>query len=321
MQPAESSGSAVDRISPRIDYLRSIDTSVIEKFSQPRSIWGKLLTWVAGPAPVPQFLRPYAIAEDSRGRLIITDPGFPAVHIIDMEAQRHQLLRGGRKEPFLSPMGVAVDAEDKIYVADSERARIYVFNSGGKFLRFLDPGGDHSTLQRPTGVAVDAQHQLLYLTDTLRHQLLVLTLEGTLVQQIGERGTGPGEFNFPVSVALSGDQVYVLDAMNFRVQVLTREGDFLHAFGELGNREGTLYRPKDIALDGDGHIYVVDGFLETVQIFNSQGALLYYFGSRGRASGRFMLPSGISINSRSQIYVVDSYNHRVQVFRYRRGGS
>jgi DNA-binding beta-propeller fold protein YncE len=274
---------------------------------------------VAGPAPVPQFLRPYAIAEDGRGRLIITDPGLHAVHIIDMEAQRHQLLRGVRREPFLSPMGVAVDADDKIYVTDSERARIYVFNQAGKFLRFLGPGRADTVLQRPTGVAVDPSRKLVYLTDTLRHQVLVLTLDGTLVRQIGERGTGPAEFNFPVSVALSGDEVYVLDAMNFRVQVLSPEGDFLRAFGELGNRSGTLYRPKDIALDGDGNVYVVDGLFETVQVFNPQGLLLYYFGSSGRGDGRFLLPSGIFINLRDRIYVVDSYNHRVQVFRYRRG--
>ena len=300
-----------------IDFLRTIDSGDVRKFSKPRSIWKKMLAWVAGPPAVPQLGRPYGLTEDSRGRLIVADPGIRAVHILDFERRRHQMLRGARREPFLSPLAVAVDAKDNIYVADSGRSQVYVFNRKGKFLRTLADKRSGVVLQRPTGLAIDPQRERIYLTDALRHQVLLLNLDGTLIKAIGRRGSEPGEFNFPTSLTLAGDELYVVDAMNFRIQVLTGEGDFLRSFGQLGYQSGTLSRPKGIALDSDGNVYVVDALFETVQVFDSEGRLLYYFDSTGSEEENFVLPSGIYIGPRDRIYVADSYNQRLQVFRYR----
>ena len=303
-----------------IAYLRTVDTTTVEKFSKPRSFWGKLLEWVAGPAELPRLLRPYGVAEDTLGRLIVTDPSFGAVHVFDFERQRHVLLRRAKRETLLSPIGVVVDRDDNIYVADSERARIYAFSPRGKFLRALSPRWAGAGLQRPTGLAIDPARGWLYIADTLRHQVLVVTLQGDVVRAFGARGDGPGEFNYPTSLALSGTELYVVDTMNFRIQVLTPEGKFLRSFGEQGERTGTLFRPKGIALDSDGHVYVVDALFEVVQVFDPHGELLYYFGSAGNPHAPFALPAGIYISPRDQIFVADSYNHSVQIFRYRRAG-
>lgn len=301
-----------------IDYLRTIDLTVIERMEKPRSFWGKLLEWVAGPAELSRMLRPYGMAEDSSGRLIVADPGLGTVHIFDFERRRHQVLRGRKRERFHSPIGVAIDADDNIYVTDSERAAIYVFNRKGKFLRALGRGRQSGVLQRPTGLALDPVRRVIYLTDTRRHQVLVLNLKGELLRVIGGRGSGPGQFNYPTALTLANEKLYVVDAMNFRIQMLTREGEFLRSFGQLGNRSGTLNRPKGIAVDSDGNLYVVDALFETVQIFDTEGRLLYFFGSTGDGPEEFQLPSAIHIAPRDRIYVADSLNRRVQVFRYRR---
>lgn len=301
-----------------IEYVRSIES--VREYTKPKSLLGKLVEWVAGPAEGPRLLRPYGLTEDSAGRLIVADPGQRVVHIFDFERHRYDYLNGTRREPFGSPIGVAVDAADNIYVSDSVRARIYVFDKKGKFLRALGDPRRGLTFLRPTGLAIDPSRRLLYLTDTLRHQVLVLDLAGALLNTIGRRGTGPGEFNYPTALALAGGTLYVVDAMNFRIQALTPEGRFLHSFGRLGNRTGTLNRPKGIAADSDGNLYVVDALFETVQVFDPEGQLLYYFGSTGRAPGQFALPAGIYIDPRNRIFVADSYNRRVQVFRYRQVG-
>jgi len=301
-----------------IDYVRSINS--VREFAKPKSFWGKLTEWVAGPAENPQLLRPYGLTQDSQGRLLVADTGQCVVHIFDPERREYFYLRGGPREPFRSPIGVAVDAGDNIYVSDSVRARIYVFDRKGKFLRVLgDPRGG-VLFQRPTGLAVDSARRLLYVADTLRHQVLVISFEGALHNTIGRRGTGPAEFNYPTALALAGGALYVVDAMNFRIQVLTPEGRFVRSLGRLGNRTGTLNRPKGIAVDSDGNLYVVDALFETVQVFDPQGRLLYYFGATGTAPGQFVLPTGIYINPRNQIFVADTYNRRVQEFRYRRMG-
>ena len=295
----------------RVDYVRTIPS--VREFTKPKKFFAKLINWVAGPPEdKPEIIRPYSTTHDSTGRLLIADPGQRGIHIFDFEKQKYQFIKGSRGRDFISPMDVACDDKDNIYVTDSVRALIYVFDVRGKFQRTIGSG-----LQRPTGMFLDAGARRIYLTDTLRHQVLVFGLDGALLRTIGKRGTEPGEFNFPTAVTLSAGKLYVVDAMNFRIQALTTDGKFVSAFGQLGIRSGTLNRPKGIAADSNGNIYVVDALFETVQVFDPSGRLLYYFGSGGRQAGQFNLPSGISIDARNTIYVADSLNHRVQVFLYR----
>ncbi len=295
-----------------VDYVRTV--SSVREYTRPRSLLGKLGEIIAGPPEnQPHLVRPYGVANDSLGRLIIADPGDRGIHIIDFEKHRYAHIAGARRDRFQSPVGVATDAEDNIYVSDSETAKIYVFTKMGKVLRNI--GGE---FKRPTGLAIDSVRRLLYVADTLRHEVLVLSLDGSVRQIIGHRGTGPGEFNFPTALTLAAGVLYVVDAMNFRIQELTPEGRFLRAFGKLGNQTGFQNRPKGIAVDSDGHVYVVDAMFETVQVFDAGGQLLYYFGQTGSGPSEFLLPAGIYIDPRNHIYVADSYNQRIQVFRYRR---
>jgi len=304
---------------PRVEYLRTVPS--VREFTKPRGFFSKMLTWLAGPdEDKPELVRPYATAQDSTGRLLIADPGQHGVHIYDFEKQKYQFLKGPRGKTLESPIDVACDTNDDIYVSDSVLKQIYVFDKRGRFLRAIGGAGPVSGLERPTGMALDRAARRIYVTDTLRHQVLVFAMEGSLIRAIGKRGPGPGEFNFPTAVTLSAGKVYVVDAMNFRIQAFTPDGQFVNAFGQLGTQTGTLNRPKGIAADTDGNLYIVDALFETVQVFDSSGRLLYYFGSTGTAPGHFQLPAGISIDNRNIIYVADSQNRRVQVFRYRRAG-
>lgn len=300
-----------------VDYVRTIPS--VREFTKPRSFLTKLVNLVAGPPEDrPEVLRPYATTHDSIGRLLVADPGQRGVHIYDFEKRKYQFLKGPRGKTLVSPIDVACDSGDNIYVSDSGRAQVYVFNSAGKLLRLIGDSPGAGKLLRPTGMFLDRAASRLYLADTLRHQVVVFGLDGKLMRVIGKRGNGPAEFNFPTSLTLSAGKLYVVDAMNFRIQTLSPEGQFISAFGHLGNTSGSLNRPKGIAVDTDGNLYVVDALFETVQVFDPAGRLLYYFGSGGTKAGQFQLPSGISIDDRNVIYIADSMNRRVQVFRYRR---
>lgn len=300
-----------------VEYLRT--TPSVREFTKPRSFFAKLFNIIAGPPEgKPEIVRPFSTAHDSTGRLLVADPGQQGVHIFDFEKRKYQFLKGPRGRLLVSPIDVACDTDDNIYVSDSVRAQIYVFDTRGRFLRAIGASNPDSSMKRPTGMALDRASRRLYVTDTLRHQVLVFGLDGSLVRAIGRRGSGPGEFNFPTALTLSGGKLYVVDAMNFRIQALTPEGAYVSSFGTLGIQTGTLNRPKGIAADTDGDLYVVDALFETVQVFAPDGRLLYYFGSDGVKPGQFSLPTGISIDDRNIIYVADSLNHRIQVFRYRR---
>ena len=281
--------------------------------------WAKLLDTVIGEPEHPYLVRPYSVAVDSRGRAIVTDPGAMGVHIFDFERHKYTFIERAQSynDPMLAPQCVAVDAQDNIYVTDSESGKIFVFNAEGKFRQALGSlKGGEGYFKRPTGIAVDSAAQRIYVTDTLRDQIFVLDMRGQVVRTLGEHGTGNLQFNLPTELRLESDGLVVVDAMNFRIQFVDYGGTFESSIGEVGDAPNSLFRPKGIALDSEGHLYVVDGFRGIVQVYDREGRLLYYFGGKGTRAGEFQLPAGLVIDKQDRIFVVDSYNRRVQVFHY-----
>jgi DNA-binding beta-propeller fold protein YncE len=245
---------------------------------------------IAGAPDYRYLVRPYSIATDSRGRIIITDPGAAGVHIFDFNQHKYKFLerRDKRRDSMLAPQCVAVDAQDNIYVTDSDAGLIFVFEPSGKYIHAIGSlKGGEGYFKRPTGIAVDSAAQRIYVTDTLRDEL-----------------------------RLDGPNLMVVDAMNFRVQVFDRSGTFQYAIGKIGDNPGAMFRPKAVSVDSENDLYVVDALWGVVQVFNRQGQLLYYFGAKGTHAGEFQLPSGLFIDHDDRVFVVDSFNHRVQVFHY-----
>lgn len=284
-----------------------------------RGFWNRLVDVVAGGPEFHSLVRPYDIAMDSRGRLIVTDPGAFGVHIFDFAQHKYKFLqrKDKDKDPLRAPQCLAVDAEDNIYVTDSESGKIFVFDANGKFQHPLGSlKGGEGFFKRPTGIAVDSTAQRIYVTDTVRNKVFVLDMKGSVLQVIGTKGADAVQFNYPTELLLRGQDLIVVDAMNFRVQVLDRSGGFQYAIGRIGDQVGGMFRPKGIGIDSEGHLYVVDGWSGMVQVFNREGHLLYYFGQSGTGLGRFQLPTGLWIDHDDHIYVVDSYGRRVQVFHY-----
>jgi DNA-binding beta-propeller fold protein YncE len=301
----------------KLSYERSFHS---EREVRPqRGFWRRALDVIAGEPDFHVMVRPYSVATDSRGRIIVTDPGSAGVHVFDFAEQKYKFIWRGdkRKDPMLSPQCVAVDDHDNIYVTDSDSGKIFVFDPNGKYQRAIGSlKGGEGYFKRPTGIAVDSASHHIYVTDTLRNKIFMLDMQGNILQQIGRNGTGDGEFNFPTELRLSGDDLIVVDAMNFRIQVFDRSGAFRFAIGQIGDGTGAMFRPKGVAVDSEGDLYVVDGLWGIVQVFNRQADLLYYFGHRGSALGQFQLPAGLFIDHEDRVFVVDSLNRRVQVFHY-----
>jgi DNA-binding beta-propeller fold protein YncE len=284
-----------------------------------RGFWIKLVDVIAGAPDYHFLIRPYSVVTDSHGRIIVTDPGAAGVHIFDFAERKYKFIqrRDKLKDAMLAPQCVAVDAQDNIYVTDSNAGVIFVFEPSGKFVRVIGSlKGGEGYFKRPTGIAVDSAAQRIYVTDTLRDEVFVLDMQGNILKTIGRNGDAQGEFNLPTELRLDGPNLVVVDAMNFRMQSFDPSGAFQYSVGIIGDAPGAIFRPKGIAFDSEGDLYVVDGLWGMVQVFNRQGQLLYYFGSQGTHAGEFQLPAGLFIDHNDQVFVVDSFNRRVQVFHY-----
>jgi len=200
--------------------------------------WKKVLNVMVGEPESHALIRPFSVVTDSRGRIIVTDPGAGGVHIFDLKEQKYKFItrKDKTKEAMTTPQCVAVDAQDNIYVTDSDLGKIFVFEPGGKFSRVIGSlKHGEGYFKHPTGIAVDSVAQRIYVTDTWRDQIFVMDMQGNVIQKIGKNGTGEGEFNFPTELRLDGPNLIVVDAMNFRVQVLARSGAFQFAIGKLGD--------------------------------------------------------------------------------------
>jgi len=284
-----------------------------------RGFWAKVVDVVAGAPEFHNMVRPYSVTTDSKGRVIVTDPGAHGVHIFDFAKEKYKFLSrwDTDKNQLVSPQCVAVDAQDKIYVTDSDSGKIFVYDPNGKMERVIGSlKYGEGFFKRPTGIAVDSAAGHIYVTDTLRDEIYMMDMQGSVLKKIGKRGAGKGEFNLPTELRLYGDSLAVVDALNFRVQVLNKDGEFQYAIGKIGDDVGAMFRPKGVGFDSEGNLYVVDGMWSVVQVFNREGQLLYYFGQLGNAPGAFQLPAGLKIDGQDRIYVVDSFNKRVQVFHY-----
>jgi DNA-binding beta-propeller fold protein YncE len=302
----------------RIKYLQSISSPRDLKLKQ-SSLFKRIVKKVIGISDADTtMVFPYGITTDSQGHIIVVDSRLRLIHVLDERNKKYFSIRAPNGEVFISPIGVAVDAADNIYISDSYTGKILVFNRSGKFVTRLGP--DEGQFDRPTGIAVDKQHGRLYVVETRKGEVDVLTLNGAELFKFGKRGAGQGEFNRPTQICIRDDRVYVTDTLNARIQIFDLEGKFVSTVGKLGDAIGDLDKPKGVAVDSEQHIYVVGGLNDIVTIFDQQGNFLLSFGGSGSRRGEFFLPTAIHIDSNDNVYVSDPYNRRVQVFKYLRSG-
>ncbi len=260
------------------------------------------------------IMRPVAAATGIDGRIAIADTGCACVHLYNPSEQQYRRIYNAGQEEFRSPVSVVFDDASRLYVSDSVRGDISIFDRAGEYLFSIRNAGD-VLLKRPTGLSYASDKKRLYVADTTAHRIYAFTNEGALLFSFGEPGEKEGQFNFPTHIVTAPDgRLYVTDSMNFRVQVFDASGAFLSSFGHHGNGSGDFSMPKGIAVDKAGVIYVVDTLFDNIQMFNLSGGFLFTIGGRGTGHGEFWLPSGVFLDAQNKLYVCDTYNQRVQVF-------
>lgn len=178
-----------------------------------------------------------------------------------------------------------------------------------------DPGAPYGPLAYPNGVEVSADGSLVYVSDSGKARVVVLTSSGAGVLQFGSYGTGPGQFRLPCDVAVdAAGNIFVADTMNHRVQKFSPAGAFLLQIGSFGSGAGQLNAPHGIVVNrATNTLYVVDTMNHRVARFSTvTGAHLGNWGSRGTGSGQYRYPHDAALDLAGNLYVTDFVNHRVQ---------
>ncbi|MFQ6113314.1 MAG: NHL repeat-containing protein, partial [bacterium] len=131
-----------------------------------------------------------------------------------------------------SPLRIAIDERDDVYVTDAIGGRISRYDSAGNFL------GQSIAGHSPLAITVTPQHQL-YVGDRISGELLLLNAEGQFLKKIADG------FGLPSSAVIDDEnRLYVVDSKKKSVHIFDANGNPLSSFGE-----SILFFPTGIAFD------------------------------------------------------------------------
>jgi sugar lactone lactonase YvrE len=152
-----------------------------------------------------------------------------------------KFVRSIADDLFVTAHTLRVDAEDNIWTTDVGAHVVLKLSPEGRVLlalgRMRMPGDDVLHFNQPTDVAFDRDGNL-YVTDGEGNsRVLKFDKYGNVLLGWGMKGSGPGQFDLPHSIAIDGDLVYVGDRENARIQVFDRDGRFLREW-KLGHPFG-----------------------------------------------------------------------------------
>ena len=214
------------------------------------------------------LVSPVAVAVRPDGAVFVADTGLKKVFLLD----RRGRFRGIAAEEGLErPAGLAYDpADERLYVVDSVRHRIAVYDSQAKLVRTWGREGlRDGEFNHPSHISIDSTGILL-VTDALGFRIQAFDRDGRFLWKFGRHGDGSGDFAAPKGLAAdSAGNVYVVDALFDAVQIFNRDGTLLLAFGERGTRAGQFWLPGGIFINSRDEIYVADAYNQRVQVFRS----------------------------------------------------
>ena len=193
----------------------------------------------------------------------------------------------GTDASFSNLMGLAVDSDGNVYVADSRNDKI----------RKVSPDG------------------------------IVITIAGSGKDGSDDGKGSSASFFFPVALAAGTDgNVYVADTHNSLIRKISIDGSVTTLLGrnqpvkkDLSDSLQKLDNPYGIAVGKDGTIYFTDWAKDLVCKISPDGKLSEVAGNgapgavdaRGHAAS-FYLPEGIAVDDHNNLYVADCYNNTIR---------
>jgi hypothetical protein len=237
--------------------------------------------WVADIGPTGSFTGslniPYQVSVNSTGY----------IHILDFNNQRiliftparvfvRQIGPGG----FVNIPAFAFDSADNIWVLENSARKVMKFSPSGASLSEFTI--TELSTSGPQGIAINSSGYF-YVADMNDNKVGIYDPTGAFVRLFGSSGSGNGQFNQAVCVAVdAGDNVYVTDLMNNRIQIFTPDGSYLTA---VSSGSIPFYWPGGVSFDSTGRMLVADTYNNLIARFDPSPVVSAVSPASGSPSG------------------------------------
>jgi DNA-binding beta-propeller fold protein YncE len=166
----------------------------------------------------------------------------------------------------------------------------------------------HRLFNRPTDVAWDPAGNSFVADGYGNSRVVNFDKDGNWVKEWGQRGTAPGEFHTPHSIATDAKgNVYVGDRENNRIQVFDGEGNFLKEWTTIGAPWAICITPGSKQV-----LYTSDSTAGRIYKLDLDGNILGQFGKSGKLLGQFGWVHEISCPAENTLFVAELLNWRIQ---------
>ena len=252
--------------------------------------------------------------------------------VMALDGKTGEVVRHFGEGMFVRPHGLRVDPEGFVWVTDKDDNLIYKFTHEGKVVQTLGTkgvAGQDGTHFSGVADLIFQPNGDFYVADGyVNSRVAKFSKSGKFLFEWGRKGTGPGEFDCPHSVALDPKGlVYVADRGNARVQIFDPKGKYLREW-----KSPELGRPWAVGMGYDGYMYVVDGgdayikqsrtdpnptCLDRGRVLkvDLNGKIAAQIGSYGRYDGQFIWPHNVALGKDGAVYVSEVHTGmRVQKF-------
>ncbi len=291
-------------------YLADTDNHTIRKFVPSTGAVSTLagLAGVSGSddgtGSAARFDQPAGTAVDGAGNVYVADTlnhtirritaGGVVTTVAGLAGSGGSVDGAGSLARFCGPQGLAVDAQGRLYVADTnnDTIRRIDLSSGAVTTIAGSPGqpgavnafGSAARLNAPSGIAVNAAG-VLFIADTDNHAIRVFDPidggVGTLAGSEGRSGStdgtrGSARFCYPSDVTVTATGiVYVADTNNHTIRSIDpATGIVTTVAGQAvsnGSSDGIgaavrFFAPTGLAADHTGNIYIVDTDNQTLRV-------------------------------------------------------
>lgn len=285
------------------------------------------------------LLNPRGVSVDSEGKIYVADTDNSRIVVLNPDGTLHLVIgmpssaENTAPGTLLQPWGLEVADDGTLYVADTWNHRVQVFSPNGEWLRSWgtygvpDQGANPEAMWGPRDLTIDLDGNIL-VADTGNKRVRVYTPDGVWLRDIGFGGSGLGQLDEPVGLAVNpiNGELYVADTWNRRISVFSKDGVALRVFDVpmwYDNRSSPD-RPY-LAISPDGTLLAVSDMNATgrndgprVVVFDLSGNPVLAFNAPETdfAAGLYgaRLVSGIEFAPDGSLLVVDTESGRLLKF-------